>query len=94
MVTPRVASPDRSNFAKLGETIAASLVQAQEHTNYASVQLDQTKQLADDIRSQVASRELAEMNEWLMVFDCPRWGLASGYVGRSVSVLLMERRQA
>ena len=48
MVTPRVeASPDRSDFAKLGETIAASLVQAaQEHA----------KQFADDIRSQVAER--------------------------------------
>lgn len=43
VVTPRVeASPDRSDFAKLGETIA----------------LEQTKQFADDIRSQVASREL------------------------------------
>ena len=62
MVTPRVeASPDRSDFAKLGETIAASLVQAQEHANHASVLLEQTKQFADDIRSQVAekSRELA-----------------------------------
>ena len=68
VVTPRVeASPDRSDFAKLGETIAASLVQAaQEHANHASVLLEQTKQFADDIRSQVAekSRELAEMNEW------------------------------
>lgn len=48
VVTPRVeASPDRSDFAKLGETIA----------------LEQTKQFADDIRSQVAekSRELAEL---------------------------------
>ena len=71
MVTPRVeASPDRSDFAKLGETIAASLVQAQEHANHASVLLEQTKQFADDIRSQVAekSRELAEMNERLMAF--------------------------
>ena len=62
MVTPRIeASPDRSDFAKLGETIAASLVQAQEHANHASVLLEHTKQLADDIRSQVAkkSRELA-----------------------------------
>ena len=61
MVTPHVeASPDRSDFAKLGETIAASLVQAQEHANHASVLLEQTKQSADDIRSQVAekSREL------------------------------------
>jgi hypothetical protein len=61
VVTPRVeASPDRSDFAKLGETIAASLVQAQEHANHASVLLEQTKQFADDIRSQVAekSREL------------------------------------
>ena len=33
-------SPDRSDFAKLGETIA----------------LEQTKQFADDIRSQVAER--------------------------------------
>ena len=66
MVTPRVeASPDRSDFAKLGETIAASLVQAREHANHASVLLEQTKQFADDIRSQVAekSRELAELNE-------------------------------
>ena len=49
VVTPRVEdSPDRSDFAKLGET----------------------KQFADDIRSQVAekSRELAEMNETLMAF--------------------------
>ena len=55
VVTPRVeASPDRSDFAKLGETIA----------------LEQTKQFADDIRSQVVekSRELAEMNERLMAF--------------------------
>ena len=72
MVTPRVeASPDRSDFAKLGETIAASLVQAaQEQANRANVMLEQTKQFADDIRSQVAekSRELAEMNEWLIAF--------------------------
>jgi predicted nucleic acid-binding Zn-ribbon protein len=71
VVTPRVeASPDRSDFAKLGETIAASLVQAQEHANHASVLLEQTKQFAEDIRSQVAekSRELAEMNERLMAF--------------------------
>ena len=41
MVTPRVeASPDRSDFAKRGETIA----------------LEQTKQFADDIRSQVAEK--------------------------------------
>jgi len=67
VVTPRVeASPDRSDFAKLGETIAASLVQAQEHANHASVLREQ--QFADDIRSQVAdkSRELAELNERLM----------------------------
>ena len=53
MVTPRVeASPDRSDFAKLGETIAASLVQAaQEPAKHASAQLGQTKQFADDIRS-------------------------------------------
>ena len=67
MVTPHVeASPDRPDFAKLGETIAASLVQAaREHANHASVLIEQTKQFADDIRSQVAekSRELAELNE-------------------------------
>ena len=36
-----------------------------EHANHASVLIEQTKQFADDIRSQVAekSRELAEMNE-------------------------------
>ena len=57
VVTPRVeASPDRSDFAKLGETIAASLVQAQEHANHASVLLEQTKQSADDIRFQVAEK--------------------------------------
>src|SRR4249919_839659 len=56
VVTPRIeASPDRSDFAKLGETIAASLVQAaQEHADHASVLLEQTKKFADDIRSQVA----------------------------------------
>ena len=59
VVTPRVeASPDRSDFAKLGETIARPWSGAQEHA----------KQFADDIRSQVASRELAEMNERLMAF--------------------------
>ena len=76
MVTPRVeASPDRYDFAKLGETIAASLVQAQEHANHASVLLEQTKQFADDIRSQVAekSRELAEMNERLIAFGDSLW---------------------
>ena len=53
MVTPRVeASPDRSDFTRLGETIA----------------LEHTKQFADNIRSQIASRELAEMNERLMAF--------------------------
>jgi hypothetical protein len=49
VVTPRLeASPDQSDFAKLGET----------------------KQFADDIRSQVAekSRELAETNERLSKF--------------------------
>jgi hypothetical protein len=64
VVTARVeASPDRSDFAELGETIAASLVQAQEHTNRDGIQLEYTKQFTDDIRSQVAGRELAEINE-------------------------------
>ena len=61
MVTPHVeASPDRSDFARLGETIAASLVvqAAQEHANHASALLEQTKQFADDIRSQVAEKSL------------------------------------
>src|SRR6478736_6678333 len=55
VVTPRVeASPDRSDFARLGETIAASLVQAaQEQANRANVMLEQAQQLVDDIRSQV-----------------------------------------
>jgi hypothetical protein len=56
VVTPRAeASPDRYDFTRLGETIA----------------LEQSKQFADDIRSQVAekSRELAEMNEWLIAFS-------------------------
>jgi hypothetical protein len=45
------------------------LVQAaQEQANRANVLLEQTKQFADDIRSQVAGRELAEMNELLMAF--------------------------
>jgi hypothetical protein len=38
------------------------LVQAaQEYANHASVLLEQTRQFADDIRSQVASRELAQL---------------------------------
>ena len=76
MVTPHVeASPDRPDFAKLGETIAASLVQAQEHANHARVLLEQTKQFADDIRSQVPekSRELAEMNERLIASAIRCW---------------------
>ena len=41
---------------------------AQEHANHVSL-LEQTKQFADYIRSQsLEIRELAEMNEWLMVF--------------------------
>jgi hypothetical protein len=83
VVTPLVeASPDRSDFAKLGETIAASLVQAaQEHANHAGVLLERTKQFADDIRSQVAdkSRELAELNE--------RGGSIGTTLARSTSVL-------
>jgi hypothetical protein len=68
VVTPRVeASPDRSDFAKLGETIA----------------LEQTKQFADNIRSQVAGRELAEMNERLMAFVDSLLGL-----GSSLSILM------
>ena len=53
VVTQRVeAGPNRSDFAKLGDTIATSLVQAaQEHANHASVLLEQTKQFTDDIRS-------------------------------------------
>jgi hypothetical protein len=67
VVTPRVeAGPHRSDFAKHGDTIATSLVQAaQEHANHASVLLEQTKQYTDDIRSQVAGREIAKMNELL-----------------------------
>ena len=43
VVTPRVeASPDRPEFAKLGETIAASVVQAQKQANHASALLEQT----------------------------------------------------
>jgi hypothetical protein len=46
------------------------LVQAaQERANHARL-LEQTKQFADCVRSQVAekSRKLAEMNEWLIAF--------------------------
>ena len=47
VVTPRVeASPDRSDFAKLGEATAA--------------EQERTRQFADDVRSQVADRELAQ----------------------------------
>ena len=77
VVTPRVeASPDRSDFAKLGETIA----------------LEQTKQFADDIRSQVAGRGLAGPVRLRGLL--PAVGVASGYVGNSVGALLTERRQA
>ena len=49
MVTPRAeTSRDRYDFAELGETIAASLV--------VPAAQEQTKQFADDIRSQVAER--------------------------------------
>ena len=76
VVTPRVeAGPHRSDFAKLGDKIATSLVQAaQEHANHASGLLEQTKEFADDIRSQVAGREIAEMNELLIAFgDLLAW---------------------
>jgi uncharacterized Zn finger protein len=70
VVTPRVeADPQRYDFAKISEPIATSLVQAaQEQANRANVMLEQAQQLADHIRSQVAGRELAEMNERLMAF--------------------------
>ena len=48
--------------------MAASLVQAREHANHAGVLLQQTNH-TDDIRSRVASREPAEMNEWLIAFS-------------------------
>src|SRR6478736_524998 len=68
VVTPRVeTSPDRSDFTRLGETIA----------------LEQTKQFADNIRTQVAGRELAEMNERLMAFGDSLLGL-----GSSLSILM------
>jgi hypothetical protein len=61
VVTPRVeTSPDRSDFAKLGETIA----------------LEQTRQFADDIRSQVAeSREVGRVliKRW-RCRECPLLG--------------------
>ena len=67
VVTPRVeANPDRSDVPKLGETIDATLVQAaQEHANHASL-LEQTKWFADFTKVAEKSRELAEMNEWLI----------------------------
>ena len=75
MVTPRVeASPDRSDFAKLGETIAASLVQAaQEQANRANVMLEQASSLLTtfDPKS-LEICELAEMNEWLIAFGVAR----------------------
>ena len=58
-----------------------------------SPRLEQTKRFADEIRSQVAGRELAGPIR-LRRIRCPRWGIASGYVGRSVSALLTKRWQA
>ena len=69
MFSPSLAKSDRSGLASTRGATTASLVQAaQEHADHASVLLEQTKQFADDIRSQVASRELAGMNERLMAF--------------------------
>jgi len=72
MVTPRVeADPDKYDFAKLGETIASSLIQAaQQHANNANVLLEQTQQFADDIRAAILekSNELADMNARLKTF--------------------------
>lgn len=72
VVTPRTEpDPQRYDFARLGETVAESLVQtAQEQANRANVMLEQARQLADDIRSRVAEKnqELAEMNRQLTVF--------------------------
>jgi hypothetical protein len=71
VVTPRPDfNPQRYDFAKLGEKIV-EFPTAQQQANAANVMLEQARQLADDIRSQVAekSRELeslAEMNERLM----------------------------
>jgi hypothetical protein len=46
------------------------LVQAaQEHANPASVLLEQTKQFTDDIRSQVAGREIAKMRSKIGVVE-------------------------
>ena len=72
VVTPRLETdPQRYDFARLGETVATSLVQtAQEQANRANVMLEQARQLADDIRSKVAekNRELADMNKQLSAF--------------------------
>ena len=98
MVTPRVeASPDRSDFAKLGETIAACLVvqAAQEHADHASVLLGQARQFTDDIRSQVAeSRELARVLINAGAGENVRsWGEAEGADGQTplVSVQVGSR---
>ncbi len=70
--TPRVeADPDRYDFAKLGETIASSLIQAaQAHANNANVILEQTQEFADYIRSKITekSTELDRMNTSLKAF--------------------------
>ena len=72
IVTPRVeADPDRYDFAKLGETIATSLVQvAQSHAQEANVLLEQVQQFADDIRNKITEKslELTAMNERLKTF--------------------------
>src|SRR6478609_5567579 len=82
VVTPRFeTSPDRSDFAKLGETIA----------------LEQAKQFADDIRSQVAEKspELAEMNERLMAFGDSLLAAHRKFLGSdSAEVRASEWRQA
>ena len=68
VVTPRVeTSPDRSDFAKLGETIA----------------LEQTKQFADDIRSQVAGRELASVKHAQITGDLLRGLISAHAIGEA-----------
>ena len=67
VVTPRVeTSPDRSDFAKLGETIAASLVLI--ITPASSPNRPNSSLTKFDPKS-LEIRDLADMNEWLIAFD-------------------------
>jgi hypothetical protein len=68
---PVAAAAEPYDFASLGETIAASIVQAaEEQVRQAEASLEHARRFAEELRAQVAAKgsELADLNARLRQF--------------------------